>query len=96
MPIVDETEDICGLAVQGPTSFSVLKAMGLDDIENLKPFGLGNFAFQGADLMVSRTGFTGDLGYELWTTPDKAIELWDALFEAGKLYGIRAIGLEAL
>jgi aminomethyltransferase len=94
--IVDETPDVCGLAVQGPTSFSVLKEMGLDGIENLRPFGLTNFDFQGADLMISRTGFTGDLGYELWITPDKAIELWDVLFEAGKHYGIKAIGTDAL
>ena len=94
--IVDETEDVCGLAVQGPTSFSVLQAMGLDGIENLRPFGLTTFDFQGTELMVSRTGFTGDLGYELWLTPDKAIELWDALFDAGKLYGIMAMGTEAL
>jgi aminomethyltransferase len=94
--IVDETEEICGLAVQGPTSFSVLQAMGLDGIENLRPFGLETYDFQGTELMVSRTGFTGDLGYELWTTPDNALNLWDALFEAGKLYGIRAIGTDAL
>jgi len=94
--IVDETEDVCGLAVQGPTSFSVLKAMGLAGIEKLRPFGLATFDFQGTELMVSRTGFTGDLGYELWLTPDKAVALWDALFEAGKLYGIRAIGTDAL
>ena len=94
--IVDETGDICGLAVQGPTSFSVLKAMGLDGIENLRPFGLTTFDFQGEELMVSRTGFTGDLGYEVWITPDKALELWDALFAAGELHGIRAMGTEAL
>jgi len=93
---VDETEEICGLAVQGPTSFSVLQAMGLDGIENLRPFGLDTYDFQGTELMVSRTGFTGDLGYELWTTPDNALNLWDALFEAGRLYGIRAIGTDAL
>jgi aminomethyltransferase len=46
--------------------------------------------------MVSRTGFTGDLGYELWIRPDKAEALWDALFAAGKLHGIRAIGVHAL
>ncbi len=94
--IVDETEDVCGLAVQGPTSFSVLKAMGLEGVENLRPFGLDTFDFEGTELMVSRTGFTGDLGYELWLTPDKAIDLWDALFDAGKFYGIMAIGTEAL
>jgi len=94
--IVVETEDVAALAVQGPTSFSVLSAMGLSSLDELKPFGLTNFDFEGVDLMVSRTGFTGDLGYELWIEPSKAEALWDALFEAGKHYGIRAIGTHAL
>ncbi len=94
--IVLETEDVAALAVQGPTSFSILKKMGLDGLGELKLFGLMNFDFDGADLMVSRTGFTGDLGYELWISPDKAELLWDALFEAGKLHGIRVIGTHAL
>lgn len=94
--VVDETHDVCGLAVQGPTSFSILKTMGLDGIDNLKPFGLATYDFQGTEIMVSRTGFTGDLGYELWLSPDKAVDLWDALFAAGKDYGIRAMGTEAL
>ena len=94
--IVLETDEVAALAVQGPTSFTVLKTMGLNGLEGLKPFGLMNFDFDGADLMVSRTGFTGDLGYELWLQPDKAELLWDALFEAGKLHGIRAMGTHAL
>ncbi|MDX2413404.1 MAG: aminomethyltransferase family protein, partial [Woeseiaceae bacterium] len=94
--IVLETDDVAALAVQGPTSFTVLKTMDLNGLEGLKPFGLMNFDFDGADLMVSRTGFTGDLGYELWIQPDKAELLWDALFEAGKLHGIRAMGTHAL
>jgi aminomethyltransferase len=94
--IVDETDEVCALAVQGPTSFSVLNAMGLDGIGELRPFGLATFDFADSELMVSRTGFTGDLGYELWTTPDKAIELWDALFAAGEIFGIRAMGTDAL
>ncbi len=94
--IVLETEDVAALAVQGPTSFTVLKTMGLNGLDELKPFGLMHFDFDGANLMVSRTGFTGDLGYELWIQPDKAELLWDALFEAGKLHGIRAMGTHAL
>ncbi len=94
--IVDETHDVAALAVQGPTSYSIMKNLGLDGIENLKPFGLMNFEFDGTDLMVSRTGYTGDLGYEMWITPDKAEALWDALFEAGKYHGIMAIGTTAL
>ena len=94
--IAEETADIAALAVQGPTSFSVLSAMGLSELAELKPFGLMHFDFDGAELMISRTGFTGDLGYELWIQPDKAELLWDALFEAGKLHGIRAMGTHAL
>ena len=94
--IAEETADVAALAVQGPTSFSVLTKMGLTGLADLKPFGLMNFDFDGSDLMVSRTGFTGDLGYELWIDPARAETLWDALFEAGKLYGIRAIGSLAL
>lgn len=94
--VTHETGDVAALAVQGPTSCSTLKSMGIEGLDELKPFGLMHTDFQGAELTISRTGFTGDLGYELWTTPDKAEALWDALFEAGKLYGIRAIGSAAL
>jgi aminomethyltransferase len=94
--IVDETDEVCALALQGPTSFSVLDAMGFEGIDGLKPFGLAGFDFQGSRLVISRTGFTGDLGYELWTTPEKAVDLWDALFAAGSLHGIRAMGTDAL
>ena len=94
--IVDETEDIAALAVQGPTTWSILNKMGLEGLEELKPFGLTHFEFEGTELMVSRTGFTGDLGYELWLAPEKAEALWDALFEAGKDYAMRPIGVHAL
>ncbi|MCP4299469.1 MAG: aminomethyl transferase family protein, partial [Gammaproteobacteria bacterium] len=94
--ITHETEDVAALAVQGPTSFSVLNKMGLEGLDTLKPFGLTHFDFQGTELMVSRTGFTADLGYELWIDPGKAETLWDALFAAGELFGIRAIGTHAL
>ena len=94
--IVDETHDVCALAVQGPTSFSVLQAMGFKGIEKLRPFGLANFDFRGAKIMISRTGFTGDLGYEVWLSPTQALDLWDALFAAGQTFGIRAIGTVAL
>ena len=94
--IVVETEDVCGLAVQGPTSYSTLSGLNLPGLDELKVFGLMHCDFDGAELMVSRTGFTGDLGYELWIEPDKAEALWDAIFEAGKLHGIRAMGVHAL
>ena len=94
--IVDETAAVAALAIQGPTSCAILKAMGFESIESLKPFGIRTFAFDGVILMVSRTGFTGDLGYELWIEPDKAESLWDKLFAAGKNFGIKPIGGAAL
>jgi aminomethyltransferase len=97
--VAEVTEEVAALAVQGPTSCAVLKAMGLAGVEQLKPFELGTFVLQGtaaAPLMVSRTGFTGDLGYELWMRPGNAEAVWDALMEAGRTRGIRPIGSQAL
>lgn len=94
--VEEVTAEIAGLALQGPTSCAVLKQMGLAGIDRLKPFELGTFGINGIPLMISRTGFTGDLGYELWTDPVQAGALWDALFIAGASRGIRAIGSRAL
>jgi aminomethyltransferase len=71
--IVDETADVAALAVQGPTSFAILSRMGIKGLGELKPFGLMHVDFDGFELTVSRTGFTGDLGYELWITGIRAI-----------------------
>jgi aminomethyltransferase len=94
--IAEVTQDIAALALQGPTSCSVLKAMGLHGVELLKPFDIAHFKFGDIALMVSRTGFTGDLGYELWVDPSMALSLWDSLMQAGKSRGIRPIGYQAL
>jgi aminomethyltransferase len=94
--IVEDTHDVAALALQGPTSCAVLKAMGCAGVEKLPPFGIAYFPFAGSELMVSRTGFTGDLGYELWIDPDHALDLWDALFDRGALYGVRPMGTHAL
>ena len=66
--------------------------MGLDGIDTAKPFDIMHFPFQDGSLMVSRTGFTGDLGYELWIDPTLALELWDSLYAAGENYGIQPFG----
>jgi aminomethyltransferase len=92
----EETEEVAALALQGPTSCSVLRALGLDGIEALTPFAMQSFPFAGTRLLVSRTGFTGDLGYELWIEPAGAEVLWDRLFEAGEVFGIRPMGTHAL
>jgi aminomethyltransferase len=90
--ITDVTDDIAALAFQGPTTCATLKKMGLDGIETAKPFDIMHFPFHGDTLMVSRTGFTGDLGYELWIQPGLALEMWDELYAAGEDYGIQPFG----
>src|SRR5258708_3191622 len=94
--IGEVTEQIAALAVQGPTSCAVLKAAGLRGVEQLKPIEVGYLALGAHRLTVSRTGFTGDLGYELWMEPEAAETVWDALMEAGRSRGIQRIGWEAL
>jgi aminomethyltransferase len=92
----EETHEVAALALQGPTSCATLRRMGLEDIESMKPFDIRYFGFENTQLMVSRTGFTGDLGYELWIDPEYAEVLWDRLFEAGQFHGIQAMGDQAL
>ena len=99
--IIDETADVAALAVQGPTSCHVLRRLGWEGLENLKPFNITSFDFRDAErgdtsITVSRTGFTGDLGYELWLPPHCAESLWDKLMEAGKDRHILPIGSHAL
>jgi len=94
--IEEITEQIAALSMQGPTSCAVLKNAGLSGVELLKPFDIGRFTLAGYPIVVSRTGFTGDLGYELWMAPEAAEAVWDALMAAGRSRGIRAIGSQAL
>lgn len=94
--ITEETDEVSALALQGPTTCQVLKNLGLEGVENLKPFNLRQFTLDGVSLMVSRTGFTGDLGYELWFDPAHALDVWDRLMEAGVNCGIRPVGAHAL
>ena len=94
--ISEETERVAGLALQGPTAYAVLRAAGFEGVERLKPFDIADFPHDGGSVTISRTGFTGDLGYELFVDAERALSLWDRLFEAGALHGIRAIGYAAL
>jgi aminomethyltransferase len=94
--VAEETEAIAGLALQGPTSFAILREAGFADVVHLKVFDLRDFAHQNGTVTISRTGFTGDLGYELFVPCELALSLWDRLMEAGQRRGIRAIGYTAL
>ncbi|MEX0706724.1 MAG: aminomethyltransferase family protein [Woeseia sp.] len=90
--VTDITDELAGLSFQGPMSCTVLRTMGFDGIEEAKPFDIRHFPFRGQTLMISRTGFTGDLGYELWIPRQHALELWDALYAAGEDFGIQPYG----
>ena len=90
--VIDESDTLAGLALQGPTSFAVLEEAGLA-AGHLKPFDHAEIA---PGLLISRTGFTGDLGYELWCDWDKATLLWDRLWAAGEGRGLRAVGYDAV
>jgi aminomethyltransferase len=100
--IRDITDEIAALAVQGPTSCKLLNLAGVTGVERLKPFEHATFTMArsaGAapvPVMVSRTGFTGDLGYELWMQPADAEAVWDALMEVGCTRAVRPIGSRAL
>ncbi len=92
--IVDETDEVAALSVQGPTSYAVLSDAGVKGLESLKPFGVIETELNSLPLAVSRTGFTGDLGYELWMEPRDAEAIWKAIFAVDDK--TRAIGTEAL
>jgi aminomethyltransferase len=91
--IVDVSHVVAGLSLQGPTSYSVLAEAGLAAVADMKPFDLREIE---PGLWISRTGFTGDLGYELWTPWAKGPALWDRLWGARTNWGLRAIGFEAV
>lgn len=94
--IADESTEIAGLALQGPVSWVVLRDAGFGGVEALKPFQLADFPHEGGTVTISRTGFTGDLGYELFCTREQALSLWDRLCESGNRNRMRAIGYAAL
>ena len=92
--IEDISEPIAALSLQGPQSAAILKALG--DIPPLKYFRLARTQLRGIPVDVSRTGYTGDLGYELWVKQEHALALWDALMDVGRNYGLQAAGMLAL
>jgi aminomethyltransferase len=94
---VDEVSEQYGaLAVQGPNSREILQRLASDDLSKLGFFRLARTELGGVETIVTRTGYTGDLGYELWVESGNAEKLWDALFTAGEGYGIEPAGLLAL
>jgi aminomethyltransferase len=95
--IEDISESVAALALQGPTSGRLLRSLVKEaDIENLKYFRVTTGTIAGVAVEISRTGYTGDLGYEIWVPSDQAVKVWDALMEAGSAFDIHAAGMLAL
>lgn len=95
--VEDISESVASLALQGPTSGRLLKNLVADaDIENLKYFRVTKGTIAGVPVEVSRTGYTGDLGYEIWMNVDQALEVWDALMKGGRAFDIKPAGMLAL
>ena len=95
--IEDISESVAALALQGPTSGRLLKRLVTGaDIENLKYFRVTNGVIAGVPVEISRTGYTGDLGYEIWVAADRALQVWDSLMDAGQAFDIHPAGMLAL
>ncbi len=94
--IDDITEQLAALALQGPTSSKLLKSVAEADIENLKYFRKTSGKIGGVPVDISRTGYTGDLGYEIWIPWQEAVKVWDALMYAGRSFDIHPTGMLAL
>jgi len=94
--IEDISEKTAALAIQGPTSGRLLKTIAEADITNLKYFRFTRGKIAGVSVDISRTGYTGDLGYEVWAPWNEAVKVWDALMQAGRQFDIHAAGMLAL
>src|SRR5712692_9469128 len=94
--IEEVTESLAAVALQGPLSRAVLEAATGRPFGDLRYFRRRASAVGRIPVDVTRTGYTGDLGYELWVGADRAVKLWDALVKAGRDFGIRPAGMLAL
>ncbi len=94
--VADVSARDAAIALQGPLSRAVLEAASGEDFADLRYFRRRRSAVAGIPVDVSRTGYTGDLGYELWIPAERAVEAWDALIAAGEPYRVRPAGMLAL
>jgi len=94
--IEDITEQVAALALQGPTSGKLLQSVAEADISNLKYFRKTSGKIAGVQVDISRTGYTGDLGYEIWISWHEAVRVWDALMDTGRQFDIHPTGILAL
>jgi aminomethyltransferase len=94
--IEDISEQVASLALQGPTSARLLRRITRAPIDTLKYFRVAHTEIAGVPVDISRTGYTGDLGYEIWIPWTEAVRVWDALTEAGREFDVHPCGMLAL
>jgi aminomethyltransferase len=94
--IDDISEQVAALALQGPTTARLLASASDADVRNLKYFRMTRGTIGGVSVEISRTGYTGDLGFEIWMPWDRANDVWDALMARGRAFDIHAAGMLAL
>ena len=94
--IEDISESVAALALQGPTSARLLTEVCDADLSSLKYFRATSGRIAGVPVEVSRTGYTGDLGYEVWMPWDSALSVWDAIAAAGHAFDLHPTGMLAL
>jgi aminomethyltransferase len=94
--IEDISETVAALALQGPTSAQVLRAAADADVDTLRYFRVTRGRIGEVPVDISRTGYTGDLGYEIWMPSDSALAVWDVLMQAGAPFEIKPVGMLAL
>src|SRR6478672_1350484 len=94
--ITEVTESLAALALQGPLSRGVLESLTNESFADLRYFRRRPSTARTIPIDVTRTGYTGDLGYELWVDTTHAVELWDAVMDAGPPFGIMPAGMLAL
>ena len=96
LTISDDSVSTAALALQGPNSRAILNIVSSDSLDSLKFFWMMEIRFGDIPVSISRTGYTGDLGYEIWMDSKDALSVWDLLMDKGKPFGITPTGLQAL
>lgn len=94
--ILDSSELIAALSIQGPSSRSVLNRVSETSIDDLRYFWVLASKIAGVDVQISRTGYTGDLGYEVWVRNEGALKVYDAIRDVGTDFGLLPVGLDAM
>jgi aminomethyltransferase len=94
--VEDISEAVSALALQGPTSLDLLRLVCTAPVDGLKYFRAAAGTIAGVPVDVTRTGYTGDLGYEIWMPWDASLQVWDAIVSAGRAFDLHPTGMLAL